>query len=311
MERNLYYRVKPSWWPFLTTLCLLSMALGLVTALSGDFDGVVVMGLAALCLICCLSMWWRDLLREGDQGYHSKKVIKNFRDAMAMFIASEVMFFVSFAWAFFHSSLAPDIEVSGTWPPVGVRVPWCFGVPFVNLWILLTSGGFMNVALGKVRCRDYDHWSLLCLFVAIVLGVVFLFLQFKEYRINSFTISDGIYGSTFYMLTGFHGAHVVGGLTFMVVTFMRLWFGHFLSDRCFGMVACAWYWHFVDIVWIGVWVFYYFWGGGLIFNFWYNYWEGDVWWTKEYMNPEVWCDNDPKAWEIELLNDLSYVWLFP
>nr|YP_009058843.1 cytochrome c oxidase subunit III [Brachidontes exustus]AIM58705.1 cytochrome c oxidase subunit III [Brachidontes exustus] len=280
MVRNLYYRVSPSPWPFMVSFCLLDSALGLVTWMSGDDTGLMFIGVGFLLLLCCVTLWWRDLLREGDQGYHTKKVVKNFRDGMAMFIVSEVMFFFSFFWAFFHSSLSPNIEVSGTWPPVGLRIPNAFGIPMVNTGILVLSGAFINYSLGSVRCRNYDHGGIAGLVMAILLSFIFLAIQYHEYQVNSFSMADGIYGSTFYMLTGFHGFHVLAGTMFMLVTLVRMWYGHFLSDRFFGLQACVWYWHFVDIVWIGVWVFFYVWGGGQIFDWWFDYNNGDVWYMR-------------------------------
>nr|URF22688.1 cytochrome c oxidase subunit III [Brachidontes pharaonis] len=281
MVRNRFYRVSPSPWPFMVSGCLLNMAVGLVTWMWSDKTGLVFIMFGGFLLVCCLYMWWRDLLREGDQGYHTKRIVKNFRDGMAMFIASEVMFFFSFFFAFFSSTLSPNVEVSGTWPPVGIRVPNAFGVPAVNTALLLTSGACMNYALGSVRRRDYDYGSLIGMAGAILLGVAFVALQYREYYFNSFSIADGIYGSTFYMLTGFHGAHVFFGTLFLIVTFVRLWYGHFLSDRHFGLEACAWYWHFVDVIWIAVYFFVYIWGGGQLCNWWFDYWEGDVWWMKK------------------------------
>lgn len=273
MLRSRFYRVSPSPWPFIVSGCILNMAIGLVTWMWGDELGLIFISFGAFLLVCCLTMWWRDLLREGDQGYHTKRVIKNFRDGIAMFIASEVMFFFSFFFAFFSRSLRPAIEVGGTWPPVGIRVPNAFGVPAVNTLLLLTSGGFVNYALGRVRCRDYDRWRLGGILIASLLGVFFMALQYREYYFNSFCIADGIYGRTFYILTGFHGAHVFFGTLFLVVTSIRLWYGHFLSDRHFGLEACAWYWHFVDVVWIAVYFFVYIWGGGQLFDLWVDYWE--------------------------------------
>nr|AXP84522.1 cytochrome c oxidase subunit III [Perumytilus purpuratus] len=265
MVRSPYYRVNPSPWPFMVSVSLLNSAFCLVGWMHRDMYCGSLIFISLFCLVSCMFMWWRDLLREGDRGYFSSYVIKGFRDGMVMFIVSEVMFFVSFFWAFFHSSLSPNVEVGGNWPPCGVRVPGAM-IASLNLWLLVTSGETLNYSYQSLKSKDYDYGSLFMLIVTIFLGISFLWVQYHEYAVNSFCISDGIYGSVFYLLTGFHGVHVIGGTLFLIVTAIRLWFGHFTSDSCFGFTACVWYWHFVDVVWMAVFLFVYFWGNGVLTN---------------------------------------------
>nr|YP_010580950.1 cytochrome c oxidase subunit III [Mytilisepta virgata]UZT27173.1 cytochrome c oxidase subunit 3 [Mytilisepta virgata] len=272
--RSPYYRVSPSPWPPLVAFCLVNMAIGLVSWMYRVNYSINIILVGGLLLVSCLYLWWRDVLREGDQGYHSKYVIKTYRDGMIMFIVSEVMFFFSFFWAFFHSSLSPNVEVGGNWPPCGIRSPNAFSIPLLNTWVLVTSGISVNYAHNSLKCRDYDYGSIIGMIFTIVCGIFFVKLQYMEYFSNSFCISDSVYGSVFYMLTGFHGAHVIFGTLFLMVTLGRLWFGHFLLNRRFGFEACVWYWHFVDVIWIAVYIFVYVWGGGQLFDLWYKYWEG-------------------------------------
>nr|QKY75025.1 cytochrome c oxidase subunit III [Semimytilus algosus] len=280
MIRSPFYRVSPSPWPPMVALCLLAMALMLVNWVYRVEYSMDILLVGGTLLTGCLICWWRDLLREGDQGYHSKYVIKTFRDGMVMFIMSEVMFFMSFFWAFFHSSLSPNAEVGGNWPPMGVVTPNAFSVPLLNTWVLVTSGVAVNYANSSIKSCDYDYGSLASMVFTILCGLLFVSLQYIEYFENSFSVSDSVYGSSFYMLTGFHGAHVIFGSLFLIVSFGRLWLGHFLSHRRFGFEACVWYWHFVDVIWIVVYALIYVWGGGQLFNWWYSFWEGDVWWLK-------------------------------
>lgn len=268
MVRSPFYCVSPSPWPFIVSLCLLNMAIGLVTwiyrIVEGKFfvlGGIVVLG-------GCLYLWWRDLLREGDQGYHTKVIVKNFRDGIGIFIVSEAMFFFSFFWAFFHRSLSPNVEVGGSWPPLGIRTPNPLSVPLLNTWLLLRRGAALNYAHLAIKNRDYDYGVVEGILLRIVCGVAFILLQYREYFFNSFTAADGIYGSRFYILTGFHGIHVFAGTAFLIVTFVRLWYGHFLAPRHFGFEACSWYWHFVDVIWIVVYIFVYIWGGGQLCTWW-------------------------------------------
>nr|QHO63860.1 cytochrome c oxidase subunit III [Geukensia demissa] len=264
MVRCPFFLVSPSPWPFMVSTCLTSMAIGLVNWMYRVYDGMYLICGSVVLLLCLLFFWWRDVLREGDQGYHSSLVMQSFRDGVFLFIVSEVMFFFSFFWAFFHSSLSPNVEVGGSWPPVGIRTPNVLSVPLLNTWLLLSSGAALNYSHLCLVMRDYDYNSIFGMFLSIIMGGLFVFLQYIEYYFNSFTIADGIYGSTFYMLTGFHGFHVIVGLSFMLVTFLRLWYGHFLSDRHFGFEACSWYWHFVDVVWIFLYIFVYVWGSGFL-----------------------------------------------
>nr|AXP84535.1 cytochrome c oxidase subunit III [Perumytilus purpuratus] len=280
MIRSPFYRVSPSPWPPLVAFCLFNMAIGLVNWMYRVSSSLFLIIGGMILLSGCLTLWWRDLLREGDQGYHSKYVIKTFRDGMVMFIMSEVMFFMSFFWAFFHSSLSPNVEVGGNWPPCGIRSPNAFSVPLLNTWVLVTSGVAVNYANASLKAHDYDYGSVISMIFTIMCGMLFIALQYMEYHGNSFCISDSVYGSAFYMLTGFHGAHVIFGTLFLIVTFGRMWLGHFLSNRRFGFEACVWYWHFVDVIWIAVYILAYVWGSGQLFDWWYSYWNGDVWWVK-------------------------------
>jgi len=178
---------------------------------------------------------------------------------MILFIASEVMFFLAFFWAFFHSSLAPTVEIGAVWPPKGIQVlnPW--EIPFLNTLILLSSGAAVTWAHHAILA-GYRKQAIYSLCVTILLAILFTAFQGYEYLSAPFTISSGIYGSTFYMATGFHGAHVLIGTTFLTVCLIREIHFHFTKNHHFGFEAAAWYWHFVDIVWLFLFVSIYYWG---------------------------------------------------
>lgn len=235
-----------------------------------------LLGIRLLRLGLRLISWWRDLLREGDLGLHTRFVVKRFRDGVAIFILSEVMFFFSFFWSFFHSCLSPSIELGGRWPPPGIRTPNPVSTGLFNTTLLIRRGVFATYAHKSIISRDYDKGSFQGLGLTIVCGVLFFRVQLREYYWNSFTIADSVYGRTFYMLTGFHGIHVFVGTLWLIVRFGRLWFGHFRSRRHFGLEACLWYWHFVDVVWVFVWLFVYLWFGGWIYKWWFEYWGGNI-----------------------------------
>ena len=232
------------------------------------------MGIGLIMSLGTMAVWWRDVIREGEHGgHHTTTVQLGLRYGMVLFIASEVMFFVAWFWAFFDASLYADeaIQIArvehtgGTWPPQGVEVfnPW--HLPLINTIILLTSGTTVTWAHHalKENKRGGLIWGLI---LTVLLGVCFTAVQAYEYGHAAFGFTDGIYSSTFFMATGFHGAHVLIGSIFLIVCLGRSLVGHFKPDHHFGFEAAAWYWHFVDVVWLFLFFAIYWWGslGGTV-----------------------------------------------
>ena len=176
---------------------------------------------------------------------------------MMLFIASEVMFFVAFFWAFFASALFP---VGGVWPPEEIITFEVFDLPLMNTLVLLLSGCTVTWA-HHALLNDNRKDFMIGLFLTIILGLFFTGLQAVEYSHAAFSFTDGIYPSVFFMATGFHGFHVIVGTIFLIVCFFRGYLGHFTPDQHFGFEAAAWYWHFVDVVWLFLFVAIYWWGG--------------------------------------------------
>lgn len=185
--------------------------------------------------------------RESIIGFHTHKLELRLRCAMLLFILSEVFFFVSFFWAFYDSSLSPVYSVGLVWPPVGVIPLSFYSVPLLNTVILLARGISVTWAHHSI-VRNYFLKSVLALAITICLGVYFLFMQWVEYSEASFSMADGIYGSCFFMATGFHGFHVLVGTTFLLVVLLMLVLGNLVRNHHFSFEAAAWYWHFVDVV---------------------------------------------------------------
>lgn len=223
--------------------------------------GGALLSLGLVMIIYSMFVWWRDIVREATfQGHHTYPVQDGLRYGMILFIASEVMFFLAFFWAFFHSSLAPTVELGAVWPPRGIEVlnPW--QVPFLNTVILLTSGASVTWAHHAILAGQREQ-AIQALALTVLLAVVFTGFQAYEYLEAPFTISDGIYGSTFYLSTGFHGFHVIVGTIFLFICCIRLYRGHFTKTHHFGFEAAAWYWHMVDVIWLFLFVCVYYWGG--------------------------------------------------
>nr|YP_009526736.1 cytochrome c oxidase subunit III [Ornebius kanetataki]AXY63955.1 cytochrome c oxidase subunit 3 [Ornebius kanetataki] len=216
--------------------------------------------LSVLIIILTMIQWWRDITREGTfQGCHTLSVNYGLRWGMILFIISEIFFFISFFWAFFHSSLSPAIDIGCQWPPSGIYPFNPLQIPLLNTAILLASGITVTWAHHSLMENNHSQTTQ-GLFFTIMLGIYFTILQAYEYLEASFTIADAVYGSTFFMATGFHGLHVIIGTTFLMICLLRHISCHFSSSHHFGFEAAAWYWHFVDVVWLFLYISIYWWG---------------------------------------------------
>jgi len=254
-----YHLVDPSPWPIVGALAAGALAAGGVLFMHGYGSWLVIIGLIAV--IATMAVWWRDVIKESMTGFHTKVVQIGLRYGMALFIASEVMFFAAFFWAFFSSALFPTAADGFVWPPKGIHPfnPWEF--PFLNTLILLASG--TTVTWAHHALLENNRKGLIQgLLVTVVLGLCFTGFQAWEYAHAAFGFREGIFPSTFFMATGFHGFHVIVGTTFLAVNLVRAMKGHFTPEQHFGFEAAAWYWHFVDVVWLFLFVAVYCWGGG-------------------------------------------------
>ena len=253
-----YHLVDESPWPIMAAIFGLGITRGIAKWFHTNNTDLFFIRLFILIFVS--AQWWRDVSREGAlQGLHTKIVVLGLRWGIVLFITSEVFFFLSFFWAFFHSRLAPNIEVGSYWPPVGIQVfnPW--GVPLLNTIILISSG--VRVTWSHKAIEENNHSQRLkSLYMTIILGLYFTALQAMEYYEASFRISDSSYGSTFFIATGFHGLHVIVGTLFLIVCCGRLVKGGLGQNHHFGFVAAVWYWHFVDIVWLFLFTWIYVWG---------------------------------------------------
>jgi cytochrome c oxidase subunit III len=301
-----YHLVNPSPWPVTASISTLIMMIGAVIWMRtmGEGPGVFgvtgpwVFAVGAAGIIASAFVWWRDVIREGQHGDHTPVVQLHFRYGMILFIASEVMFFVAWFWAYFNVALFPagvhdllnstdvvgqvtrDQLLGGHWPPApiegtGVTIPASgqptpgvfqhtfdpWGIPLLNTLILLTSGVTVTWAHHALLKND-RRGLVLGLILTVLLGATFTFFQAYEYQHAGFSYAGHIYGSTFFMATGFHGAHVLIGTIFLLVCLIRAINGAFTPRLHFGFEAAAWYWHFVDVVWLFLFACIYVWGAG-------------------------------------------------
>lgn len=264
-----YHLVDPSPWPIVGAFAALLLTFGLVMYMHEAPGGGLVAGIGAALIALTMVVWWRDVIREATfEGHHTPIVQIGMRYGMVLFIASEVMFFSAWFWAFFDASLFADeviqfarVEANGgQWPPTSIETfdPW--HLPLLNTVILLTSGATVTWAHHALREGNKKH-LVQGLFLTCALGALFTGVQAYEYAHAPFGFADGIYPSTFFMATGFHGAHVIIGTVFLLVCLGRAMADHFTPDHHFGFEAAAWYWHFVDVVWLILFSCVYWWGG--------------------------------------------------
>jgi cytochrome c oxidase subunit 3 len=273
-----YHIIDPSPWPFIGSVGALVTAIGGVAYMrwhtGNDFSvgsvdlanpWLLLVGLAIV--IYTMFGWWADTVKEAHAGDHTKVVSLHLRYGMLLFIASEVMFFVAWFWAFFDASLFPG-EVhqvtraeftGGQWPPAGMEVLDPLHLPLFNTVILLLSGTTVTWAHHALLHNDRGTLKFM-LFLTVALGVLFSAVQAYEYVHAPFAFKDSIYGATFFMATGFHGFHVLVGTIFLIVCLIRAMMGHFTPQQHFGFEAAAWYWHFVDVVWLFLFFAIYIWG---------------------------------------------------
>jgi len=273
-----YYFAPPSHWPVVGSIALFCMAIGGVLLMNSHGIGWVPFGLGFLILVIMLFGWFGNVIHESEGGLFNQQVDMSFRWAMSWFIFSEVMFFAAFFGALFYARvyslpwlgdpenklLWPDFAAH--WPSSGPYLPKEFspmhawGIPAINTLLLLSSGVTVTWAHWALKKNDRRN-LILGLFLTILLGGIFLFLQAFEYahaysELN-LKMTTGVFGSTFFMLTGFHGFHVTLGVTMLTVILFRCVAGHFRPDHHFGFEAVSWYWHFVDVVWLLLFVFVY------------------------------------------------------
>jgi cytochrome c oxidase subunit 3 len=304
-----YHLVDPSPWPIVASIGALVTAVGLVIWMRSMGEGAAglfgvkgpwVFAVGVAWLMGTAFMWWRDVIIEAHKGDHTPVVQLHLRYGMILFIASEVMFFLAWFWAYFDASLFPgDVRtldnvseavgmvqrntlLGGQWPPVpvegteatlpstgapiggyfkGTFDPW--GIPLVNTLILLSSGCTVTWAHHSLLKND-RRGLVIGLVLTVILGMIFTALQAYEYHHAAFSYGGHIYGSTFFMATGFHGAHVIIGTIFLLVCLLRAIAGHFTPQQHFGFEAAAWYWHFVDVVWLFLFACIYVWGAGAL-----------------------------------------------
>nr|AHA52552.1 cytochrome c oxidase subunit III [Pambolus sp. QL-2013] len=246
---NLFYHsfhlVTFSPWPLFGSLSLIILMLGMINWF--NLYGILMMINGKILLLLIMYQWWRDIIRESTfQGNHTLKVLTGLRIGMLMFILSEVMFFFSFFWTYFHMFLSPSIEIGSFWPPIDLLVFDPFNIPLLNTLILLSSGVSITWCHYSILKKNYMN-SKISILLTLFFGFLFILFQFMEYSESYYTMSDSVYGSIFFLITGFQGLHVIIGSLFIFISMVRLIKLHYSLIHHFGFESASWYWHFVDV----------------------------------------------------------------
>lgn len=258
VHKHPFHLVDPSPWPLVTSLAAFVVTFGAVHYFHGGAKMTMLTGF--LMLIISAGLWWRDVIRESNtKGIYTPNVQTGLRVGMILFICSEVMFFVAFFWAYFDAALFPKEATGGVWPPKGVETLDPFHLPYFNTLLLLASGTTVTWA-HHALLENNRKGVLQGLGMTIALGLTFTCVQAIEYAHAGFSLNGGIYPTTFYLATGFHGAHVIIGTIFLTVCWFRAWRNEFTPTAHIGFESAAWYWHFVDVVWLFLFVSIYWWG---------------------------------------------------
>nr|AET09679.1 cytochrome c oxidase subunit III [Gondogeneia antarctica] len=253
-----FHLVEKSPWPLTASLGAMLLTSGLVMWFH-KFS-MLLFSIGLISTLLSATQWWRDVSREGSlQGLHTKKVVTGLQMGMILFIVSEILFFFSFFWAFFHSSLNPTAELGGVWPPTSIESFNPFSIPLLNTAILISSGISVTWAHHALLQNNHSQ-TIQGLVVTILLGVYFSALQALEYLESPFSIADSVYGSTFFIATGFHGLHVIIGTIFLLISMIRIKSALLTPQHHTGLESAIWYWHFVDVVWLFLFVTIYWWG---------------------------------------------------
>jgi len=260
IQAHPFHLVEPSPWPLAASFSLLLLTSAAVMNFHGTANGGILLILGFICVLTSMALWWRDCVREGTyQGNHTSIVQRGITIGFILFVISEVFFFLSIFWAFFHSALSPSIELGAVWPPKGVMALNPFELPLLNTVILLSSGATLTWGHHSMIAGDRKG-ALFGIFWTIFLAIIFTACQAFEYYNAPFTIADSVYGSCFYFSTGFHGLHVIIGTIFLVVSFYRIISYQLTDSHHVGFESAILYWHFVDVVWLFLYVSVYYWG---------------------------------------------------
>nr|YP_008474894.1 cytochrome c oxidase subunit 3 [Diddensiella santjacobensis]AGS44131.1 cytochrome c oxidase subunit 3 [Diddensiella santjacobensis] len=252
--------VTPSPWPIFAAFSVGGVLFSIVMCSHNYIGNSNIIFVNILCLAYSMSLWGRDIISEATfLGFHTKKVRRGLHIGYLLFIVSEAMFFLGLFWAYFHSSLSPNIEIGAMWPPLSITAIGPLELPLLNTIILLSSGATITYSHHALISGNY-YGSFYSLAITVLLAIIFTICQYFEYRYATYTIADSVYGSCFYSLTGLHMWHIVTGTIFLSLSLWRIYIYHYTSQHHVGYETTILLWHFLDVVWLLLYVVLYWWG---------------------------------------------------
>jgi cytochrome c oxidase subunit 3 len=259
-----YHLVESSPWPFFIAFTLFGLTFNTVLVMHGYIGSINIIFINIITVIYCMGLWFRDIISEGSYlGNHTLAVKNGINLGFILFIVSEGMFFFGIFWAYIHSALAPTIELGSVWPPINIQAIGPLELPLLNTIILLASGAtvtYSHHTLISANNENNRKSALISLLLTVILAILFTICQYLEYVNTTFTLSDGVFGTTFFFATGFHGLHVIIGGIMLSVALWRMYAYHLTSTHHIGYEGSILYWHFVDIVWLFLFILVYWWG---------------------------------------------------
>lgn len=260
LQKHPFHLTEISVWPVVSSFIVFFLTSSTVLYFH-HFQGSFYVLITSLVLLsCAIICWTNDVSKEADYvGDHTKLVVKGLSIGFTLFIVTEIWFFIGIFWGYFHSSLNPSVELGAIWPPAFIEPINAYELPLLNTVILLSSGGTLTFAHHKLISGERVG-VINGMILTIFLGFIFLICQFIEYKTASFTIVDSVYGNCFYLTTGFHGFHVIIGGLFLVICLFRMYNYKITGTHHVGLNSGILYWHLVDVVWLFVLTFLYFWG---------------------------------------------------
>lgn len=255
-----FHLVSPSIWPIYTSISLLILTTSTALSFHNFYNSYISVYLGVFLVIISMLLWFRDIITESTfLGDHTLAVQKGINLGVILFIVSEALFFMAIFWAFFHSALTPTVELGAQWPPMGIEPINPFELPLLNTIILLSSGATITYGHHSL-IKGNRAGSLYGTIFTVILAIIFTVFQAIEYSVSSFTISDGAFGTCFFFGTGFHGLHVIIGTIFLSVGLWRIYAYHLTDHHHQGYEGGILYWHFVDVVWLFLFISMYYWG---------------------------------------------------
>nr|YP_008757795.1 cytochrome c oxidase subunit III [Ostrea lurida]AGM48338.1 cytochrome c oxidase subunit 3 [Ostrea lurida] len=258
LPRSPYHILDPSPWPVLMAIGLWGLAMTFICWANGVPCNSLLLGAVIAAMV--VYGWTRDLVNEGTfQGFHTKKVQSGLTMGFILFLVSELMLFFSFFWGFFHSALSPSLEIGCCWPPAGIDCLDWSKAPLHNTALLVASSCTVTSSHKYLKTGNFSS-AVGMLLLTVLLSALFVKNQYGEYAWSSFTIADGVYGSCFFMLTGLHGMHVMGGTSGLLYCLVRMLARQFSTTHHLAYTFAIWYWHFVDVVWLALFFIIYIWG---------------------------------------------------